>query len=299
MSWSDELMASLDRRATVLGTARGEVQVARQGHGPPVLAIHGGPGGFDQGLAWCRHLRDGGCELLAVSRPGYLRTPLESGRRPEEQADLYAATLDTLGIDRVTIMGFSTGGPSAVLFAARHPDRITALLLDTAILLPFQPPIGRLRRATLESGFFVWLSYQLVTRRPELMTRFMIDGVSTGLNKQQKQAAVSWITSDPTRLGSMQEQFASTAPRQHRRDGWTNDQANERRLAPLPLEDVAAPTLIAHGANDAIVPVEHATHAADSITGADLILVDEGHHILSLSRGYGPVAQRQLELAHS
>ncbi len=291
-------MASLDKRANVLGTARGGVQLARVGRGSPVLTIHGGPGGFDQGLAWCRHLRDGGCELLALSRPGYLRTPLESGRSPENQADLYAAVLDTLDIERVTILGFSTGGPSAVHFAARHPDRVTALFLDTAILLPFEPPIGVLRRATFESGFFVWLSYQLVTRRPELMARFMIDGVSNGLTREQKKAAVSWITSDPARLQSMQEQFVSTVPRQHRKNGWTNDQANERRLAPLPFEAVAAPTLIAHGTNDAIVPIEHATNAADGIADAELILVEEGHHILSLSRHYGSVARRQLELVH-
>ncbi len=165
MSWSDKLMASLDERATVLQTAHGPVQLAREGQGPPVVAIHGGPGGFDLGLAWCRHLRDGGCEILAPSRPGYLRTPLQSGRSPESQADLYAAMLDALDIERAAVLGFSSGGPSAVHFAARHPDRTTALFLDTAILLPFEPPINALQRATFESGFFVWLSHQMVMRR--------------------------------------------------------------------------------------------------------------------------------------
>ncbi len=292
-------MASLDQRALVLATARGDVQLAREGQGPPVLAIHGGPGGFDQGLAWCQHLRDGGCELLAPSRPGYLRTPPESGRRPEDQADLYAAILDTLRIERATIFGFSSGGPSAVHFAARHPDRATALILDAAVLEPLARPIGALRRATFESSFFIWLSQLMVTRTPKLMTRFMIDGVSDGLDKKQRRLAASWITSDPGRLESMQAQFASVAPRKHRKIGWANDEANEGRLARLPFEDVAAPTLIAHGANDAVVPVEHATNAAGKIADAELELVEEGHHLLSLSRDYGRVAARQLELAHS
>lgn len=296
MSWSSRVMASLDERATVLETARGDVQLAREGQGPPVLAIHGGPGGFDQGLAYCRHLLDGGCEVLAPSRPGYLRTPLESGRTPEAQADLYAAALDALGIERAAILGFSTGGPSAVHFAARHPDRTTALLLDTAILAPFEPPIGARQRATFESSFFVWLSYHLVMRWPDLMTRFMIDGVSYGLSREQRQEAATWITSHQARLHSMQEQFASIAPKKPRRHGWANDQVRERDLAPLPFANVAAPTLIAHGANDAIVPVEHAITAAETIPGAELVFVEEGHHLLSLSQRYGPVARRQLEL---
>jgi len=297
MSWSGRLMRSFDERSTVLGTARGPVQMGREGEGPAVLVSHGGPGGFDQGLAWCRHLRDGGCAVLAVSRPGYLRTPLESGASPQDQADLYAAALDALDIRRAAILGYSSGGPSAVHFAARHPDRTVALFLDAAILLPFEPPVGALRRATFESAPLIWLFHQLATRRPELTARLMLDGLATGLTSEQQRAAAEWITSDPGRLISLQEQAASVAPKRYRNSGWINDQANERDLAHLPFQDVTAPTLIAHGTNDAVVGVEHATSATETIDGAELLLVEEGHHLLSLSRHYGTVAARQLELA--
>ena len=297
MRWSEKVMRSLDGRAVVLQTARGEAQLAREGRGPQVLVSHGGPGGFDLGLAWSRHLRDGGCELLALSRPGYLRTPLSSGPTPERQADLYAAVLDVLSIERVAVLGFSAGAPAAVHFAARYPERTRALLLDAAILMPFEPPISTIRRATYESGVLVWMSRQLVLRRPEAMARFMIDGVSRGLTSQQRRAAAKWITSDPARLQSFQEQFSAIAPARYRRAGSRNDDANQRVLAPLPFGDVTAPTLIAHGTNESVVPLEHPEKAASEIGDAELILVEEGHHILSLCRNYGPVAKRQLELA--
>jgi len=297
MPWADTVMAGLDARANVVATMLGQVQVGREGQGPPVLVMHGGPGGFDQGLAWCRHLRDGGCEVLAVSRPGYLRTPLQSGPTPANQADLCAAALDELGIRRTTVLGFSTGGPSAVQFAARHPDRTRALLLDTAVLLPFEPPIGRIRQATFESSPVVWMSYQLARRKPELMASMMIGGVSRGLDKDRRRAAVDWINSDPERMRSVREQWMSIAPRTYRHAGWANDKANEANLAPLPFADITAPTLIAHGASDAIVPTEHAIGAAERITGAELMIVAEGHHLLSMSRHYGPIADRQLVLA--
>ena len=60
--WSENLMTSLDGRATMLETERGPIQVAREGDGPRVMSIHGSPGGFDQGLVWARHLRDDGRE---------------------------------------------------------------------------------------------------------------------------------------------------------------------------------------------------------------------------------------------
>ena len=299
MSWADGVMRSLDARATVLRTARGDVQVAREGRGPPVLVSHGGPGGFDQGLAASRHLRDGGCELIAPSRPGYLRTPLDLGRRPEEQADLYAALLDALGLERVAILGFSSGGPSAVHFAARHPGRTTALFLDSAILLPFTPGGSALRRATYESSFLAWLSYELAKRKPGMLTRFTIDGMSKGLSKQQKRAAARWIERDPVRRQGIREMWVSIAPWKYRKRGWNNDKLNEAELEPLPFAAVIAPTVIAYGANDGIVPLEHAANAAARIAGAELIRVEEGYHALSLSRNYGPVAQRQLELARN
>ena len=297
MAWADNLMASLDARADVLQTARGAVQLARQGHGPPVLVSHGGPGGFDLGLAWSRHLRDGGCEVLAPSRPGYLRTPLQSGPSPKKQADLYAAVLDLLDIERVAVLGFSAGAPSAVYFAARHPDRTRALFLDAPILLPFEPPIGTARRAMYESGVLVWLSYQMVMRWPRALARFMISGVSRGLPADRRKAAAGWITSDPGRLQCFQEQFTCIAPTRHRRSGSRNDDAYLRILEPLPFGDIVSPTVIAYGTHDGIVPLDHAKAAAAEIDGAELVPVVEGHNILSLSRNYGPVAQRHLELA--
>ncbi len=94
--WSEHLLTLLDERATMLETERGPIQLGREGDGPKVMPIHGSPGGFDQGLVWAKHLKDGGCELIAPSRPGHLRTPLDSGRSPALQADLFAAMLDVL-----------------------------------------------------------------------------------------------------------------------------------------------------------------------------------------------------------
>jgi pimeloyl-ACP methyl ester carboxylesterase len=47
----------------------------------------------------------------------------------QEQADLYAARLDTLGLRRVIVQGSSGGSYSAIQFVLRHPDRALALIL--------------------------------------------------------------------------------------------------------------------------------------------------------------------------
>ena len=295
--WADNLMGSLDGRASIVETERGPIQMAGEGDGPTVLSIHGSPGGFDQGLLWAQHLRNGGCQVIAPSRPGYLRTPLDSGRKPSEQADLFASMLDALHIDKVTILGISSGGPSAVHFAARHPNRTKALLLDAAVLLPISPASNALERAVLESGIGVWLSCQVAKRWPRLTAASVIDVLSDGLSKDRKRDAVDWITSSQARLGCVAELPTSLAPRRFREPGQRNDESNEINLDPLPFAKVTVPTLIAQGSNDAFPLIGHATSAACKLSDAELMLVEDGHHGLPWCRHIGAVTRRQLELA--
>ncbi len=298
MSWSARLMASLDERSSMVQTECGVVQLGREGTGPPVLVIHGGPGGFDQGLGAGRHLRDGGCQVLAPSRPGYLRTPLESGPQPEDQADLYAALLDAIGVERAAILGISSGGPSAVHFAARHPERATALILDGAVLLPLANTPSRLDRLIFGSGLGVWFLYQMATKRPTLLTSMIVDAFAAGFDKGQAKAAVEWINSSPLVLDGVTSLIASLAPREYREVGQANDEANESQLPSLPFADIASPTLIGHGTNDRLVPAGHAKAAAEEIADAELMLIEEGLHVLPLCRNHGALAQRQIELVH-
>src|SRR6478609_2627631 len=81
-------------------TAVGDVDCAVVGQGPPVLVVHGSPGGHDAGLAMARFLVADGLRTVVPDRPGYFGTPLSSGTTIDEQADLHAALLDALGIDR-------------------------------------------------------------------------------------------------------------------------------------------------------------------------------------------------------
>src|SRR5690242_7371727 len=93
--WKRRLMASLQAGSRIVETAMGPVEYCMRGQGPAVLVAHGSPGGYDQGLAFSK-LVGGQQTFIAVSRPGYLRTPLTTGETSAVQADMYAALLDSL-----------------------------------------------------------------------------------------------------------------------------------------------------------------------------------------------------------
>ena len=46
--WRKEVTKNLLRDSLVVQTAKGPIEYAEIGHGPPVLITHGNPGGYDQ-----------------------------------------------------------------------------------------------------------------------------------------------------------------------------------------------------------------------------------------------------------
>ena len=54
------------------------------------------------------------------------------GETVAEAADTYAAFLDSIEVDKVIVHSVSGGGPSGIHLAVRHPDRVYALILESA-----------------------------------------------------------------------------------------------------------------------------------------------------------------------
>lgn len=95
-------------------TPCGPIEYARAGEGPAFLVMHGAGGGFDQGLEVLGELAGFEFQVIAVSRFGYLGTPLPVDASAPAQADAHACLLDALGIERAVVIGAS---------ADQHPHR--------------------------------------------------------------------------------------------------------------------------------------------------------------------------------
>jgi pimeloyl-ACP methyl ester carboxylesterase len=248
-------------------TSLGLVEYAESGQGPPVLIAHGANGGFDQGLLLAETAGPR-YRWIAVSRFGYLRTPLPVDPTPAAQADAYAALLDALHISTATIVGVSAGGPSALRFALRYPDRCTALIMLCAVsdaLLPPVPVVNAVAEAVLGSDFPYWLA---LTAIPSLRLRIL--GVTAEVVARLSPEDRAWLNA-----------FArTTLPTSLRRTGILNDLAYTVRAEAPALERIAAPTLIVHAADDRLVPIAQAQACARRIPDARLVILPGGGHLL-------------------
>ena len=85
-----------------------------------------------------RFLLDRGHRVVALFRPGYLRTPLtDTNPTPDAQTALEMALMDALNIERFGLMCWSGGGPSSYRLAATCPERVSALVAVAAVSKPF------------------------------------------------------------------------------------------------------------------------------------------------------------------
>ena len=77
---------------------------------------------FDQLSTFCR-------VLLFDKAGGGLSDPIPKVRLLEERAAEIEAVMDAVGFGKPVISGMSEGGPQAIVFAARRPERTRALIL--------------------------------------------------------------------------------------------------------------------------------------------------------------------------
>lgn len=254
-------------------TAQGLIEYVEVGDGPTVVTIHGAMGGYDQSLFLAQTIGEQGYRYLAISRPGYLGTPLRSGKSPAQQADLIAALLDTLGVENAGVLAVSGGGPSAIEFGLRHPDRCNGLVLVATIAdkvenkIPFAFKLMKfLARWSWFSGYFRGKAAKgLVAvagrsiRDPEILQRTVND-------------AETWPLFSTMML--------STYDRMGQRIAGTENDINITRTASYALEELRVPVLVVHGTDDQLANYEtNAPQYVRRVPHAELLTVEGGEHV--------------------
>jgi pimeloyl-ACP methyl ester carboxylesterase len=245
------------------------------GDGRPVLVVHGAGGGFDQGFAFAQPLIAGGFRIVAMSRFGYLRTPLPPDASPQAQADAHACLLDALHIERAAVIGVSAGAPSSMQFALRHPERCTALvLLVPAVYVPrpddaasLHTPSGTrlLFDTALKSDFLFWAA-------PRLARRTVIRAILATPPAVVENAS-------PDEQARIQQLLDLILPVSPRRPGLVNDAAISSTLERYNLEQMLAPTLVISVADDLFGTFDAARYTAEHIPRARFIGYKSGGHL--------------------
>jgi pimeloyl-ACP methyl ester carboxylesterase len=196
--------------------------------------------------------------------PRALFAEVMAGRHPhvpytlDDMANDTVGVMDALGADRAHIVGASMGGMIAQLVAINHPDRTKSLvsIMSTTgrrdlpsgnpetLSVLFRPPSSTSRDDLIEASILV---------------QEAVSGPGFPLSEAEMRARAERRTDyAPFDLAGVARQSAAliVAPARN-----------------ALLKELRCPTLVLHGADDPVIPAAAAKDTAESIPGAELVII--------------------------
>jgi non-heme chloroperoxidase len=212
------------------------------GRGPAVVFSHGWPLNSDAWDAQLHFLVQQGFRVIAHDRRGHGRSEQAStGNDMNGYADDLAAVIETLELKQVTLVGHSTGGGEVVRFIARHGAQHVAKV----VLIGAVPPM-MLQSAANPEGLPIEVFNELRAALIKDRSQFYQELAIRFYGADRDRANVSQGTLDQFWLWSMQAGLKNACDciKAFSETDFTED-----------LRSIEVPTLILHGDDDQIVPV--------------------------------------------
>jgi pimeloyl-ACP methyl ester carboxylesterase/DNA-binding CsgD family transcriptional regulator len=244
------------------------IAFAQSGEGPPLVRVANWFTHLDldrQSAVW-RHWFDFLSDRHTLLRYDPRGSGLSDRNVDDFSLDRWIEDLDAIveraGLTRFALIGLCQGGAVAAAYAARHPERISRLVLYDSY------PFGAYAEGVPD---------RLVQEARALAEMIEVGwGKRTGafrevfanlLMPEADKNALQWI-------GEMQRRSASA-----RNARWMWDAFNEFDIRDV-AADIAAPTLVFHGRRDAMVPFEAGRQLASLIPNARFVPLETNNHIL-------------------
>ena len=111
------------------------VRVARLGSGVPIILLHGYPDNLQIWSELAPRLATQ-FEVIAFDWPGMGNSEVwPGGATPFDMAKRLLALMDDWGVRQAAIVGHDMGGQPALAFAARHPKRVSHLVVMNSLVI--------------------------------------------------------------------------------------------------------------------------------------------------------------------
>jgi 2-hydroxymuconate-semialdehyde hydrolase len=231
------------------------------GAGEPVLLIHGSGPGVSSWANWAKVLPklSANRRVLALDMLGFGFTdrPADAIYSMDVWVQQVLDFLDAVGIEQTDLVGNSFGGALALTFAIEHPQRVRKLVLMGSMGVSF--PISE---CGLEAVWGYTPSFENMRKMLDLFA-YNRDLVNDDLARLRYEASIQ---------PGFQESFAAMfpAPRQQ----WVEAMAKNQDL----IQNIYQPTLIIHGREDQVIPMENSLKIFSLIPKAQLHIIGQCGH---------------------
>ena len=268
------------RHVHTLNNSGKNIEYTIIGEGKPILILHGGHSNCHEEFGYAELIK-AGYSLITPSRPGYGRTSPEWGSSLEEASKAYEILLDYLGLENINVIAISAGGPSGIHFAAKYPERVKSLVLQSAVTKEWLTPKDKEYKAAHilfrpKAEKYVW---KMIGFMSNLFPKFIFKQMLSSFSHIKGNEIWSHICKSDI------ESFKKMNNRQRSGTGFVIDIKQTNEIKQEHLKAIQCPVLILHSKNDSAVSVEHAKHAAKHISHAKLELLDSWGHLIWIGKG--------------
>jgi pimeloyl-ACP methyl ester carboxylesterase len=250
--------------------------------GTPILYFHGTPGSGAEAVTLARAADEHGVRIVAVNRPGFAGSTFQPGRTLLDWPDDAAAVADEIGVDRVPVLGYSGGGPYALVCGAMRPDRFPRVAVASGAG-PYEGRTSLKRMSPSDRRMTVLALHLPPVGRAVLRTVGLVTAIAPGIGVR------SWMTELPPADRHVLENEA-IPPRdamyflvdamRHGAHGALVDY----RLLSVPWgfdpASITVPVRWWHGLDDTTVPVAEIEAVTRAIPDMDLSLIPGAGHLL-------------------
>ncbi|HEX8404370.1 MAG TPA: alpha/beta hydrolase [Duganella sp.] len=261
-------MPSKPPRAVATLTTRDGVSLYYKDWGPkdgqPVVFSHGWPLNSDSWESQMMFLADRGYRCVAHDRRGHGRSSQPwDGNDMDHYADDLAQVIEALDLKNAVLVGFSTGGGEVARYVGRHgTKRVAGLALVSAV-----PPL-MLKKADYPGGLpievFDGIRAGSVANRAQLYID-IASGPFFGFNRPGAKVSQGLINS-----------WTAQGMQAGHKNTYDSIKAFSETDFRADLKKFDKPTLIIHGDDDQIVPIDASGRAAAAIVKHAKLLVYPG-----------------------
>lgn len=240
-------------------TAPLETFTLREGHGVPLVLLHGFPLDHRMWVDVAAAL-PGDPTVVAVDLPGLGASPLVGEPSIEAAADATAAALARAGITRAVVAGLSMGGYVALALAESRPDLVAGLgLVDTKSTADTDE--ARANRLRIADEVTSSQTVDAVLGMPGVL----LGETSKAVRRHLTARLEEWIRSQrPDGVAWSQRAMAARPDRTH------------------VIAAFAGPVAVVVGEEDAVIPVSEAEHMASATPTAQLVQVPAAGHMSAI-----------------
>jgi pimeloyl-ACP methyl ester carboxylesterase len=238
--------------------------------GDPLVLLHGG--GTDSAmLSWREAIVDlaQDFQVFAPDWPGYGASQEMSGSyKLENLVEILHGLLETWDIERASLVGLSMGGGAALGFALAHPQEVDKLILVDTYGIQKKAPRHRFSYLYIRVPFLVSMTWKGI-RKDKSMVRMALRSIFANPNNITDELVDELF--EAMQNSSSERSFYSF---QRYEMTWKGVRTNY--IDQLP--EIQAPTLFIHGEKDLLVPLGEVKRAAELMTNAQVIVMEDAGH---------------------